>query len=106
MEDAESFWAQVDRSGGPEADWSWTGAVNTRTGYGYLTFRLRQRSAHVVAYDLSHGPAPEGMLVMHLCGNPLCCNPSHLSLGTRAEVMARRSRLRRLRRPDENEENG
>jgi hypothetical protein len=101
--DEERFWAQVDRSDGPDACWPWTGAQNPRNGYGYLTYRSAQRFAHRVALELSGQEIPVGLLVMHTCENPLCCNPAHLKVGTRADHMQRRSRLRHLRPPESEE---
>lgn len=42
--------------------------------------------AHRVAYVLNSGECiPEGMIVMHTCDNPPCCNPRHLRLATLSE---------------------
>jgi hypothetical protein len=60
--------------------------------HGKLTLGHRQWAAHRLAYVLAHGPIPPGMIVMHRCGNPACCNPSHLLLGTNADLARRRRR--------------
>lgn len=68
----------------------WAG-VSSRTGgkYGcrYGMFRIEGRPlyAHRIAYTLAHGPIPHGHVVMHACDNGLCCNPAHLSTGTKYE---------------------
>lgn len=65
-----------------DACWLWTGGLN-RGGYGQLrvgTFGMIQ--AHQIAYLLKHGDIPAGMVVMHTCDVPRCCNPDHLVLGT------------------------
>jgi HNH endonuclease len=59
------------------------------------------RLAHRVAWESHHGPIPDGMVVMHLCDNPPCCEPTHLKLGTRAENNADRDRKGRNRRPNQ-----
>jgi hypothetical protein len=38
--------------------------------------------AHRFAWHIHHGPIPEGMIVMHLCDTPPCCEITHLKLGT------------------------
>lgn len=51
-------------------------------GYGLMCYRNKNWSAHRLAWKLVNGDIPTGMLVMHKCDNPPCCNPDHLKLGT------------------------
>lgn len=81
-EDAlRSFWSRVDRSGGPDACWPYTGARTV--GYGSLRFRGKTWYGHRLSYLLAHGSLPT--VVMHTCDNPPCCNPVHLVGGTHAD---------------------
>jgi hypothetical protein len=67
--------------------WLWTGAKRS-TDYGSITSDgppYRILSAHRAAYEIYKGPIPDGMVVMHKCDTPLCCNPDHLELGTHKE---------------------
>ncbi len=65
--------------------WEFNGFRNS-DGYGRIGIRgSKTDSAHRVMYKLHKGEIPEGMVVMHACDNPPCCNPSHLKLGSQQE---------------------
>lgn len=85
---AERLWSRVVKM--PSGCWEFTGFRNAaRGGYGRLKGYGRETlSAHRLAWTLTRGPIPDGMLVRHRCDNPPCCNPEHLELGTAAENSA------------------
>lgn len=41
--------------------------------------------SHRAAWAVTFGAIPDGMQVCHRCDNTLCCNPSHLFLGTHGD---------------------
>lgn len=84
---AQDVWKRVEM-GPVSACWNWTGTVTrARLGYGQIVHNHKRDLAHRVVYQLANGPIPVGMSVMHTCDNSLCCNPSHLRLGTHTENM-------------------
>lgn len=64
-------------------------------GYGLMAYRGKNWTTHRLSWRLTHGEIPLGMIVMHTCDNPPCCNPDHLKLGTFKENSQDASRKRR-----------
>ncbi len=64
--------------------WEWHGAHNKK-GYGIISIDNRRICTHRLMYWVERGAIPAGMLVLHKCDNPKCCNPAHLFLGTAKE---------------------
>lgn len=79
LEDLLRFWMKVDLSQ-PTGCWKWTGA-KFQEGYGQYISGARSWVAHRMAYTDCVGPIPTRKTVRLECGNRLCCNPSHMSLG-------------------------
>lgn len=77
------FWDRVDTSGGPGSCWEWQRCRVRR--YGALSWGGKPIRAHRLAWELTNGPVPPGLHVLHRCDNPPCCNPNHLFLGTHQE---------------------
>jgi hypothetical protein len=85
----ERFWAKVDKSAGPDGCWPWLAARQPgRYGQFSLTHRC-QIGAHRFAYELSAGPIPDGLVIDHLCRNPICVNPAHLEAVTGRQNLMR-----------------
>lgn len=79
------FWSKVDVKSDAEC-WPFLGGH--ARGYGHFSVRRKTHKAHRMAWEIANdAQAPSGLMtvVMHLCNNKSCCNPSHLKLGTAAE---------------------
>jgi hypothetical protein len=82
------FESMVDKSGGDDACWPFTGGLN-KDGYGHfpatIDGKFEQRSNRL-AFILWVGPIPQGLHVLHRCKQSrACCNPKHLYPDTQSE---------------------
>lgn len=83
---------------GPNGCRLWTSAFVNRGGYGVFRFAGGLKLAHRASYELAKGAIPPGMCVLHSCDTPLCINPDHLRVGTRADNAADRDAKARTAR--------
>lgn len=71
------------------------GMKHKNKGYVDFSYRNKRWKGHRLAYLLTRGIIPAGMVVMHKCDNPPCCNPDHLELGTEKENMREAGKRKR-----------
>lgn len=92
------FWSKVSVAN-PSECWNWNAFIHP-SGYG--TFRLNGKEAlsHRMSWILSFGQIPDGLCVCHKCDNRICCNPSHLFLGTYKDNANDRDRKGRTKIPN------
>jgi hypothetical protein len=73
----------------PNGCWEWQKFRHPKPRhYGGTGWNGKSWHTHRLTYVLVKGHIPAGMVVMHSCDNPPCCNPDHLSLGTHLQNMA------------------
>ena len=71
----EKFWWRVDKS---DNCWLWEGSITTY-GYGQYHFKgIKTTRAHRIAYLITIGEIPDGLVLDHLCRVRACVNPEHL----------------------------
>lgn len=65
----------------------WTKCLNT-DGYPRTAWEgSTNGKVHRIVWELSNKKSATGLVVRHLCNNPKCINPKHLSIGTPADNM-------------------
>lgn len=74
----------------PDLGNCWVCVKNVRpNGYGKLTYKSEDLSAHRLVFSLFVGDIPEGLDLDHLCRNRACVRPHHLEPTTRLENLSR-----------------
>jgi len=79
MRGRPQFWSLIER-GDPTACWLWRGPTQTKRptipNAVSLEGNVRQPTYHVYMHE--YGSVPADTMLLHRCGNSLCCNPEHL----------------------------
>jgi len=69
----------------------WTGSTTANGGHGMIHAGSRIVIVHRLMWALcNRQEIPDGLLVLHGCDNPRCCEPTHLRLGTHGDNVADR----------------
>lgn len=81
------FWKRVNTDGDC---WLWTGALNGSRGQFTVTSQPKRirKPAQTFAWEIEHGPVPDGHIIDPACGTDLCVRPSHLRAIDRASIYA------------------
>jgi hypothetical protein len=69
----QRFWSKVDKD--PRSCWLWTGST-FRSGPGQFRVGVKNQQAHRVAWELTFGSPPRGLL-RTTCGHLRCVRPDH-----------------------------
>lgn len=71
--DIAHVWSKVSIPTAPRHEnmcWEWTGSLVK--GYGQIKIKGAVKHAHCVTFELTKGPIPDGLYILHSCDNPKC----------------------------------
>lgn len=105
------FWAKVNKEGpvpvlqpdlGP--CWLWTASCTGRGAmHGQFTYRADGTQHHIYAHrfawELEHGPIPDGLKCCHKCDRGACVSQTHMFLGSQYDNLTDARIKGRLRHP-------
>lgn len=85
--DIEDLFHYIDTKGGDTSQcWPWRGSCGGKDGdRPYFSYQKQKWLAYRLVWTVVHGDIPDKHVVRHKCDYPLCCNPSHLELGTQSD---------------------
>ena len=85
MNQKVDIWKYISK-GNSESCWLCTLKKGDARGHKLFDTCGRVLYAHRIVFELTNGYLPNPPHeVLHICGNPSCCNPNHLKEGTRSE---------------------
>ena len=67
--------------------WRWTGNIDRGAPGNFYAGEDVVKPARTVAWELDHGPVPEGQFVASTCRDRLCIAPAHAELRARAQKL-------------------
>lgn len=88
------FWKKVNKT---DECWLWTSHCDGG-GYGRFWLLGVSRLAHVVIWEATHGPVPDGLEVLHSCDIRNCVRVDHLSVGSHLKNMRESAERNRVAR--------
>jgi hypothetical protein len=86
LADLARFWSRVTFT---EGCWTWPRNPESTARYGSFCVGGQILRAHRVAYMVTVGPIPDGLVLDHLCRNTFCVRPDHLEAVTQGENVRR-----------------
>lgn len=93
--DISRFWSKVTTNN-PSGCWEWKASTLPSGGYGAFRVKGVTLRAHRIAYFLCKGNLNPELEILHLCNNPICCNPNHLEQNTHSVNMLQAGREGKL----------